>query len=159
MKSIRIATLGERDEVKSHFDEYLKELSQFDPKIKFDKNGVPIYKWFDCYFEDDDRFLFLLSEGEKFMGLAMVRELEEKHYEIAEFYVAPEYRKDNNALDFAKDVVKRFGGAFSFSTRLENKRAIAFWDKFVKSFHESTSQICGGNKEWNVAIEAEKDIL
>lgn len=58
MKKIQTVPLSRMEEMRKYFYEYLIELSEFDPDIKFDDKGVPIYNWFDCYWDDKDRFPF-----------------------------------------------------------------------------------------------------
>ena len=117
--------------------EYLTELSQFDPDIKFDENGTPIYKWFDCYWVDKDRFPIYLIIDNQVAGIAMIRELESLVYDYAEFYVCPEFRKDGNALWFANEVANLFDGKMVFATRFTNPRAIKFWGKFANTFEHN----------------------
>ncbi len=134
MRKIQIVPLCRMEEMRKFLYEYLTELSEFDPDIKFDKTGTPIYKWFDCYFEDRDRFPLYLIVDDKVAGIAMIRELENMLYEFAEFYVCPKFRKDGNALWFAKEITNLFEGQFVFATRFTNPRAIKFWGKFAEMF-------------------------
>lgn len=134
MRKIQIVPLSRMEEMRKYLNEYLTELSEFDPDIKFDEKGVPIYKWFECYWDDKDRFPFYFIIDNEIAGLAMIRELGNMLYEIAEFYVCPEYRKDGNAIWFATEITNLFEGQFDFSTRFTNPRAIKFWDKFAKLF-------------------------
>lgn len=134
MRKLTIVPSVKREEMRKLLFEYLNELSQFDPDIKFDKNGTPIYKWFDCYWEDKDRFpIYLVIDGE-IAGIAMIRELEDMQYDFAEFYVVPKFRKDGNAIWFATEITNLFDGEFVFSTRHTNPRAIKFWGKFANCF-------------------------
>ena len=75
----------------------------------------------------------------KIAGLAMLRELDNMFYEVAEFYVCPKFRKDGNAIWFALQLAQLFDGQFTFSTRFTNPRAIKFWDKFAKLFEHNES--------------------
>ena len=135
-RTIQIVPALKKEIMRVHFYDYLTELSEFDPDIKFDENHVPIYNWFDCYWEDKDRFPIFFWENNKLAGLAMIRELDNMVYDIAEFYVIPEYRKNGNAMWFALELTKLFDGEFCFSTRFTNPRAIKFWDKFSKCFDD-----------------------
>lgn len=137
MRKIQIVPLSKMEEMRKYFYEYLVELSEFDPDIKFDEKGVPIYKWYDCYWDDKDRFPFYLVVDNTIAGLAMIRELDNMLYDIAEFYVCPEFRKDGNAIWFATELTNLFEGEFVFSTRFTNPRAIRFWDKFAKLFESN----------------------
>ncbi len=147
-RQVQIISEKDKERVRQHFNEYLKELSQFDKTIDFDENGTPIYRWFDCYWEDEQRFPFLLNIENHFAGLALVRQVSRKKFEIAEFYVLPTFRKDGNALDFATQISSQFDGEITFSTCLENLRAVRFWDNFASTFQHSTSFIKDGRKTW-----------
>ena len=138
MKRIQIVPLSRMEEMRKYFYEYLIELSEFDPDIKFDDKGVPIYNWFDCYWDDKDRFPFYFLVDNKIAGLAMIRELGNMLYDFAEFYVCPEFRKDNNAIWFATEITNLFEGQFVFSTRFTNPRAIKFWGKFALQFEDNS---------------------
>lgn len=138
MRRIKIVPLSKTEEMRKYFNEYLMELSQFDPDIEFNKKGIPIYNWFDCYWNDKNRFpIYFLVENE-IAGLAMIRELGNMLYNFAEFYVCPKFRKDNNALWFANEITNLFDGQFVFSTRFTNPRAIKFWGKFALQFENSS---------------------
>lgn len=150
MRKIQLVLSSQMEEMRKIFYEYLTELSQFDPKIKFDKGGKPIYKWFDCYWEDEDRFPYYFLVDEKIAGLALIRKLASMQYEIAEFYVRPEYRKDGNALWFAEQITNHFDGQFVFSTRLTNARAVKFWTKFTSQFESSSFADDSTCRNWTI---------
>ena len=134
MKKIQIVPLSKMEEMRKYFYEYLLELSEFDPDIKFDEKGTPIYNWYECYWKDKERYPFYLIIDNEIAGIAMIRELDNMLYDIAEFYVCPKFRKDGNAIWFALQLTELFDGQFVFSTRFTNPRAIKFWAKFAKSF-------------------------
>ena len=138
MRKIQIVPLSRMEEMRKYFYEYLTELSQFDPDVKFDEKGVPVYKWFDCYWTDKDRFPFFFFIDNKIAGLAMIRELGNMLYDFAEFYVCPEFRKEGNAIWFANAITSLFEGEFVFSTRFTNPRAIKFWGKFALQFERNS---------------------
>ena len=45
MKKLQIVPLSKMEEMRKYFYRYLVELSEFDPDIKFDEKGTPIYNW------------------------------------------------------------------------------------------------------------------
>ena len=137
MRFIQIVHKSNIKETKKILSQYLIELSEFDPDIKFDKNGTPIYKWFDCYWTDKERYPIYLIVDNEVAGLAFIRELGNKSFEMAEFYIKPEFRKDGNAIWFATEITNLFDGRFEISTRFTNPRAINFWSKFVVQFENS----------------------
>ena len=101
MKRIEIISKKEKVEMKKYLDEYLKEIAKYDDTVNFDKKGNPEYQYFKYYFKDDNRYPIYFYVDETLAGIALVREIEAYSHEIAEFYVFPEFRKDNNAFDFA----------------------------------------------------------
>ncbi len=134
MLKVELAKEEQKNISKKYLDEYLIELSNYDNNIKFDDSGLPIYKWFDFYWNDKGRYPFLFYVDSEIAGISFVRELHENVYEIAEFYVVPKFRGNGNALWFAGEIANKFDGEIEFSTRLTNPRAIRFWDKFAGSF-------------------------
>ena len=68
MNKIVIVPTLKKFELKRMFNDYLKELSSFDDSIKFDENGEPIYRYFDCYFSDKDRYPFFFCENDLIVG-------------------------------------------------------------------------------------------
>lgn len=145
MRNIKFIPKSKKEQARKLLYDYLIELSEFDPDIKFDKNKTPIYKWFDCYWEDENRYPIFLLVDKQIAGMALIRGLENNIYEIAEFYVLPEFRKDGNSLWFACEVAKRFEGEIEFSTRFTNPRALKFWNKFA-NIYESNS--CFDDQIW-----------
>ncbi len=148
MRKIQIVPLMRMEEMRKYFYEYLTELSGFDKSIKFNDNGTPIYQWFDCYWEDKARYPLYLVVDDQVAGLALVRELGNMQYEIAEFYVCPQFRNNDNAIWFATEITNLFEGQFEFSTTLANTRAVKFWDKFVLSFSGNSSSDDNVWKRW-----------
>lgn len=150
MRGLVVVPKSKAEVTRKMLNEYLMELSEFDPDIKFDENGTPIYRWFDVYFIDKDRFpLYLVVDGEV-AGLALIRELEDNLYDFAEFYVRPEFRKDGNSIYFAKSVTELFDGEFTFATRFTNPRAIKFWTKVAELFEDASFVDDEIWRTWNV---------
>jgi predicted acetyltransferase len=137
MRKIQIVPKAKKEEMRKLLFEYLTELSEFDPDIKFEEKGTPIYNWFDCYWEEKERFPIYLKVDGKVAGIAMIRELEDMLYDFAEFYVLPEFRKEGNAIWFATEIANLFDGQLVFSTRFTNPRAIRFWGKFASLFEKN----------------------
>ena len=93
MQNIQIVPLSKMKEMRRYFNEYLTELSEFDPDIKFDDNGKPIYNWFDCYWTDKDRFPFYFLVDNQIAGLALIRELGNMLYNLQNFMSVLNFEK------------------------------------------------------------------
>lgn len=153
MRNIRLAPVSAKDKIKKHFYNYLIELAQFDPTVSFDAHGEPIYKWYDLYWTEKARYPFMLCVDGQFAGLALVRETAPQCHEIAEFYVLPGFRRDDNAMYFAAQLAQLFGGEFTFATATKNVRAVRFWDKFACRFARGGSSVEGAYKKWWIVTE------
>lgn len=153
MKSLKLVSIKYKEDLRKYFNEYLEELWQFDRTVKFDEYGKPIYKWFDYYWEDMTRWPYAFFIDNQFAGFALMRETERNHYEISEFYILPEYRKNNNAMDFAMLLFNKYKGKFSFSTRLKNVRAMNFWDKVAAKFPDSYCIVGKDFKGWYISVD------
>jgi predicted acetyltransferase len=149
MHNLKIVSLRDKREYRDYFNEYLKELSKYDLTIEFDEKGTPKYKYFDYYFKDDDRYPYWLCLKDEIVGLAMIRELEDEEYEIAEFTVFKEYRGNDNAINFASLILENFNGNFIFSTDLNNIIAVKFWNKFTKKYN-GIFEDADGRREWKI---------
>jgi len=133
MQKVELIDKKDKEMTWQIFCEYQKEWAQFDETVKFDKNETPIYLWFGEYWIDSGRWPFFLTIKNEIAGLCFIRKIEDE-FSIAEFYIKPEYRKDNNALTFANMVINLFDGKITFSTTNKNLRALKFWQKFYNQF-------------------------
>lgn len=134
MRKIIIVPEKNKEELRKHFNEYLTKLFEYVPHIQFDENGLPIYKWFDYYWTDKKRIPYSLIIDNKFAGFCLMREIEDCKYEISEFYVHPNFRKDGNAQWFAMGIIDMFTEDIELSTSIKNLRAINFWTKVTNSY-------------------------
>ena len=150
MRKVKIVPSCRKEEIRMILNEYLIELSKFDSYIKFDKFKTPIYKYYDLYFKEKNRYPFCLCVDNEIAGIALVREIENLSYEIGEFYVKPEFRNDGNALFFANELISLFSGSISYSTKLTNSRAIKFWDKIAVNFENKLVSEDEEEKHWCV---------
>ena len=138
MRYIRFISINEKELARQLLNDYLTELSEFDDSITFDDEGVPVYKWYDpYYFTEKERYPFFLIVDGLIAGFCFIRQMSDIEFDIAEFYVIPNFRKDGNAIFFANEVIKLFKGRITFSTRLKNVRGLKFWSKVAKLYKEN----------------------
>ncbi len=128
---------------------YLKELSVFDDEITFDNDGSAIYKYFDYYWVDTDRYAFFLMVDNQIAGFVLIRELSKNEYELAEFYVLPTFRLENNGAWFAKSIIGKFPGSWELSTTLKNAPAIRFWNKITNDYYDNYSHKDKKRQYWS----------
>jgi len=150
LKKLEFVSVYKKEELRKCFYEYLIEISEYDSNVKFDDEGVPTYQYYYLYWQENNRYPIYFKIDNNIAGFALVREDGCRSYEIAEFCVFKEFRKDNNALFFASLLIELFDGEFNFSTSINNLRAIRFWDKFTSSFCDKKVREDKGYKSWNI---------
>jgi len=127
---IAAVPLSEKSELWSYFQSYCAELMAYGNFAPV--NGVFEYKWFDHYWREPDRFPFwALADGRR-AAFALVHL--GAHAEMAEFYSFPEFRRSGVALDFARQILKRFPGPWEISEYRANVGAVAFWHRVVADY-------------------------
>ena len=127
-----------------HFQHYCAELMPYGNFAPV--SGVFEYKWFDHYWHDADRFPFwALADGTR-AAFALVHR--GACTEMAEFYSFLQYRRTGIALDFARQILKRFPGPWEISQYRANIAAVAFWHRAIADYaFEERVYIGGEGKE------------
>jgi len=123
---------------------YLHELSSFPgEEIDYkDGNGVYQYPYLDDYWSQSVRHPYLFLCDNEIAGFALVRKAEEhpaKHWEMAEFYVLPKFRRSGLATSCSIDIFEKHPGNWRIDFNKHNQSSRALWQKLVQRI--STSDI------------------
>ena len=132
--SIEPAEIGEKATIKNLLQSYLTELSRFDdhvPDYK-DETGQYAYPYLDDYWVEDARYPYLLYCDDQFAGFALVRKLD-NYYEMAEFYVLPEFRLRGVGPGCATELFKRHTGMWRIGFNKQNNPSRQLWKKLAKN--------------------------
>jgi predicted acetyltransferase len=135
---IKPAEIKDKVTIKDLLQPYLEELSRFPddhPDIK-DENGIYLYPYLDAYWEEVTRFPYLFYAGKKLAGFAMVRKAED-HWEIAEFYVKPGFRRQGLGEWAATQIFKKHRGKWRIGFNKHNNASRALWKKLAKRLSKS----------------------
>ena len=135
MFKIKIISKDEKAILKGLFDEYLTELYKFDKDIKFDRSGKPIYKYFDFYWEDNDRYPIGLYVDGSIAGFMLLREVAKNVLEVAEFCILPKYRKNGYGKRFFNEILEKTNKKVYFFTKKTNIIAKNFWNDVVQEHY------------------------
>ncbi len=135
MKEIRLIVREEMSAAKNMFDKYLMELYQYDKDIEFDENGRPVYKYFHRYWEDEDRYPIGIYIDGFLGGFMLLRLACQDVMEVAEFYIAPKYRKNGCGKWFFNEIFAKINKKVRFFTKKANIIAKMFWDNVVKEHY------------------------
>jgi predicted acetyltransferase len=136
--SVKPAALKDKSIIHSFLQPYLDELSRFPdehPDGK-DDNGVYFYPYLDAYWQEEGvRFPYLLYRGDDLAGFAMVRK-EMDHWEMAEFYVKPPFRRTGLGRTCAAALLKKHPGVWRIDFNRHNLASRNLW----KSLTDRLSQ-------------------
>jgi predicted acetyltransferase len=122
--------LSEKPLLWDYFQRYCAELMPYGNFGPVD--GIFEYKWFDLYWEEPGRFPFwAMADGNR-AAFALVHR--EERTEMAEFYSFPEFRRSGVAFEFARQILRRFPGAWEISQYRANLGAVAFWHRVIGGY-------------------------
>ena len=130
---IKIAQITDKETIKNLLQPYLTELSVFpdeDPDYK-DKNGTYLYPYLNAYWIENERFPYLLYSDGRLAGFALIQQ-DVDHWEIAEYYVVPEFRRHGLGETCATDIFKRHPGMWKIWFNKHNQPSRALWHKLSR---------------------------
>jgi predicted acetyltransferase len=125
-------TLAEKPSLLREMQDYIREMSAFDPTIEA-VDGMYEYPYLDAYWSEDTRWPFwIVADGER-AGFALLRRTEEGPMEMAEFYMRPAHRRSGIGMAFARDLIARHSGHWIISEYRASAGAIAFWRRVIEA--------------------------
>lgn len=96
-------------------------------------NGIYADPSFDDYWLAEKHWPYwAVSDGQR-VGFALVR-YEPEHMRMAQFYIAPEYRRDQLGTSFARELLKRHPGPWRIRQMATNPNAVLFWRRVCEPF-------------------------
>lgn len=121
----------------------LLELYAYDFTEFFDfdigNNGFYGYEWLPLYWEEPNRFPYLIYVEGKIAGFVLVQKGspisdEKEIYDISEFFVMRKYKRKHIGTKVAIKIWKKFKGHWQVRVLKENKIAHGFWMKTIEKF-------------------------
>jgi 2-haloalkanoic acid dehalogenase type II len=106
------------------------------------------YRYLDHYWVDDDRHPLLLTVDDHVAGLALVRAGDP--HEMAEFFVLRRHRRRGVGANAARQVLRRFPGAWTVHELPGNDPAVAFWRLAIPVAFEETVDHTGTTQRFHV---------
>ena len=117
----------------SLFEESLTDLNEMNSEAIFE------YKWFDNYFEDENREAYFIKEQDsnKLLGFAMVNKYMQKSkdgHSIAEFMIIPKYRRLKIGKRVAIELFNMHKGIWEVKPSYDSKSAFLFWKSVIDEY-------------------------
>jgi predicted acetyltransferase len=119
--SVRLALAHEEEIISAMLPSYLAELQV-----------GPEYPYLGLYWKDENRRPYIIQSGQEVAGFALVRqEHQGAPWQIAEFYIAPKFRRVRVGLIAALSILSEQEGAWRISVLEHNEAAKKFWRQVI----------------------------
>lgn len=127
----------------SLFEESLTDLNEMNDEAIFE------YKWFDNYFQDNNREAYFIKEEHtnKLLGFAMVNQYMQKSkdgHSIAEFMIIPKYRRLKIGKRVAIELFNTHKGIWEVKSSYGSKSAFLFWKNVIDEYTKKNNKFEDG---------------
>ena len=141
--AVKLAIIKEKQLISTLIQPYLDELSHFPDEHMDDKdkNGTYHYSYLDAYWRENTRYPYLLYSDNKIAGFALVRQNRE-HWEMAEFYVLPEFRRRGLGTACAVDIFRKHPGNWEIHFNKHNQASRILWQNLADRLSRGAILVC-----------------
>lgn len=123
---------------------YLHDFSEFE-SLDIGEDGLFRYAYLPHYWEDPNRYPFLIKANDKLAGFALLRfETNPTNglgqMDITEFFVLRQYRRQKVGSQAAMMLWDAFPGQWQVRILKTNKKAYPFWEKVIVDYTDNQYQ-------------------
>ena len=127
----------------SLFEESLTDQNEMNNEAIFE------YKYFDSYFQDNNREAYIIKEQEtnKILGFAMVNQYMQKSkdgHSIAEFMIVPKYRRLKIGKRVAFELFNMHKGNWEVKSSYGSAVALSFWKSVIDEYTQNENTFKDG---------------
>lgn len=127
----------------SLFEESQTDLNEMNDEAVFE------YKWFDKYFEDENRKAYFIKEKDtnKLLGFVMINTYVQKinkGHSIAEFMIIPKYRRNKIGKRVAIECFNNHKGNWEVKPSYKSELAYNFWKNVVDEYTKKNNRFEDG---------------
>ena len=142
---ISAASFREKNILQNLMQYYLYEFSEI-AGLEIDDRGLFSDQYLDHYWNEPDRYPYLVRSQEKLAGFALLRrgtyfphqlDRDQAGMIVAEFFVMKRDRRQGVGTQVALDLFSRFPGRWEIAQEPNNQIGQAFWRTLI-------SEYCGG---------------
>ena len=116
---------------------YLHEMTRYYHN-EMDENGNYHYGYFDAYFTEPQRKVFLIYSDNALAGFAMVNPYSyigaNPDYVLAEFSIFPAYRNNGLGMQAAKQILEMLPGSWEIKYNNNNSAAKTLWENLASEY-------------------------
>ncbi len=134
MTTVRIAEQSEQDVLHRIDQFYLYEFSRYMPEAyKLDQDGVFQDGDYLEYWRDDNKFPYLILEGDEIAGFALVKQ-DQSHFSLDQFFVMLKFQGTGTAATAARQIFDLHRGTWELHSLKTNQKSEGFWPKVVNHY-------------------------
>ncbi len=126
-----------KDVIKNLMQFYMYDFSEF-VDVDVEADGLfAAYKNLDEYWNDENRFSYIIQKDEIYIGFVLIRYIEEQQrnlFSIAEFFVMKKYRRKGIGKSIATQIFNSNKGKWEVFQKESNKPAQLFWNKIINDY-------------------------
>lgn len=143
------------------FNEYIEELSQYNPWLgeQKDENGNYLEKVYEKYFTTVEKKPYVIFVEDKAVGFTVMSVPDADEQEdgcisyIEEMFVEKQYRGKGIATDIVKRFLKQQEGMCGFSVLKKNEAAVSIWEKLLKEEGYHYKKVDEDEQIWSYFVE------
>lgn len=153
MLTVTEANISDRNTLMNLLEKYLYEFSQWE-KTDVNEDGLYGYEYLDCYFEEENRFPYLIKVDDKLAGFVLVSDHPEVPDEgtdfcLSEFFIMNKYRRKGYGKEAAFRVFDMHHGKWQLKRHPHNIGSVYFWNNVIGEYTKGNYRLVEGypNKE------------
>jgi len=132
------ATADEKPILANLIELYAYDFSEIS-ELQLDSNGRFGYARLPLYWQESNRYPFLIRVNGNLAGFVFVRKGsevsgDENVWDLTEFFIVRGYRRRHVGTSVAHEVWRKFPGLWEVRVAEKNKVAQDFWDRAITSF-------------------------
>lgn len=147
------AEKSDRKTLMNLLEKYLYEFSQWE-KTDVNNDGLYGYEYLDCYFEEENRYPYLIWVDDKLAGFVLVSNYPEVPEEgtdfcLSELFIMNKYRRKGYGKEAVFRVFDMHHGKWQLKRHPHNIGSVYFWDNVICEYTNGNYRLVKGypNKE------------
>ncbi|MGN0326479.1 MAG: GNAT family N-acetyltransferase [Lachnospiraceae bacterium] len=132
------AKIEDRDTMRNLLEKYLYEFSQWE-KTDVKDDGLYGYEYLDSYFEEENRYPYLIKVDDKLAGLILISDYpevpdEKTDFCLSEFFIMNKYRRKGYGKEAVFQVLNQHHGKWQLKRHPHNLASVHFWNKIIAEY-------------------------
>ena len=142
---------------------YLAELSVYSP-IKKSSAGEFVYPYLQTYWQNSTRYPYFIRLNENICGFALVREDMDpengnKIMDLAEFYIAKDFRRLNLGSRIAEMLWDLYPSNWRLSVLKKNETALLFWSEMINRYTKGKFELVNNDHDTSIIYYFDSRLL